>query len=121
MKQQMAIWGVVGMVISAAVFGFAFTAVSNFPPFVQNEIAVAIIFVFLLGLSVAEIPMMLYGLRLMIRNQTKSLFLISTFIIFISFASVYASIFVALTSNLLLGSLLAVLSLVRYGGGLWVK
>lgn len=121
MKRQMALWGIIGLGISAAIFGFAFTAVSSFPPFIQNTVIVAIIFVFLFGLSVAEIPMMLYGLRLMIRNQTKPLFLIGTFIIFISFAAVYASIFIALTSNLILGSILIALSLARYGGGLWIK
>ena len=121
MKWQMALWGAIGLVISAAIFGIAYLGVSNFPPFIQNEIIIVIIFVFLLGLSIAEIPMMLYGLRLMIRNQTKPLFLIGTFIIFVSFASVYASIFVVLTSNLTLGLILVALSLVRYGGGLWIK
>ena len=117
----MALWGIIGLVISAAIFGVASIGASNFPALVQNGIIVAFIFVFLLGLSVAEIPMMLYGLRLMLRNQTQPLFLIGTFIIFVSFASVYASIFVALTANVILGSVLAALTLVRYVGGLWIK
>jgi hypothetical protein len=116
------VWGIAGLVISAAIFGVAALGASNFPALIQNGIIVAIIFVFLLGLSVAEIPMMLYGLRLMACNQTKPVIIAGTFVIFVAFASVYASIFVVLTANLVLASALAFLSVVRFVGGLfWIR
>ena len=122
MKRKLILPGTAGLVISASIFSIAGFGASRFPALIQNGLIVGVIFVFLLGLSIVEIPMMLYGLRLMARSQTQTFILAGTFVIFISFASVYASVFIALTANPILGSVLAFLSLVRFAGGLfWIR
>ena len=88
----------------------------------QGGAAPAIAFATILLISLAEIPMMLFGLAQMVRSQTTPRWLvIGTFMVFVMFASVYASVFVLLTGEFAWGLVLAGISLVRFAGGALLK
>ncbi len=79
-----------------------------------------ILFGFLLFFSLAEVPMMILIMRLMIRSQTGTWLTCLTNAAFSCFAAVYAAPFVLLTGRVNLGAALAGLSLVRFVGALWL-
>ena len=69
-----------------------------------------------LGLSVAEIPMMVIGLRKLASDpkQTSSTLLALTNAFYVFFASVYAGMFVLLTGGIVVGVGLSALGIVRF-------
>lgn len=71
--------------------------------------------VFCLGLSVAEVPIMVVGLRkLAVDPKRKSFGLLAfTNALYVAFAAVYASLFVLLTGKVLIGAALSALGVVR--------
>jgi len=77
----------------------------------------------LLGLALAEIPLMTAGLRLLAGSQTHSdWFLYSGNLIFVLFPVVYAVIFVLLTNRLALGLTIAGTGVLRLlAGVIWVR
>lgn len=81
-----------------------------------------IAFVVILGLSLAEMPFMVFGLRQMARSaHTPRPLLAGIFALYVAFASVYAAIFVMLTGQVLWGLVLAALGLARLGSGMLVR
>ena len=77
----------------------------------------------LLGLALAEIPLMTAGLRALAGSQTRSdWFLYGGNLIFVLFPAVYAFIFVLLTNRLPLGLTIAGTGALRLlAGAIWVR
>jgi len=122
MRRDLAIFGVVGLVIGAAIYFTAGAVAARIPILVHGGIGGAIVFAILLLISLAEMPMMLFGLRQMAHSQsTPRVLLVGTHTVFVSFASVYASIFVVMTGEFGWGLALAALCVARFAGGAWVK
>jgi hypothetical protein len=72
-----------------------------------------LLLVFLLGCSVAEIPVMVLGMRHLVKSSSTTRLLIPINFIFAFFAAVYALPFLLLTGRIGLGVGLAGLGLVR--------
>lgn len=107
------------MLVGAAIYLTAGAIAARIPIPVRGGIGVAIVFAILLLISLAEMPMMVYGLRQMARSATTPrALLIGTFTVFVIFASVYASVFVLITGEFAWGLALAALCLARFAGGM---
>ncbi len=121
MKRDLAISGIIGLLIGGGIFGAAIALSAVLPRLIENVIVVGMLFVILLGIAVAEIPMMSLGLKQMVRGKTPRALVVAVFLIYVTFASVYASILVLLTGAILLSLGLAALALVRFASGVWVR
>ena len=122
MRRDLIVVGLVGLFFGAAVYFGAGTVATRIPTLVRGSIGVAVVFAILLLISLAEMPMMLFGLRQMARSpSTSRVLLIGTYTIFVVFASVYASVFVLLTAEFALGLALAALCVARFASGAWIK
>ena len=122
MRRGFVVSGLVGLALGAAIYFGAGAVAARIPILVRGGIGVAIVFAILLLISLAEMPMMLFGLRQMARSpSTPRGMLIGTYTIFVVFASVYASIFVLMTAEFALGLALAALCIARFASGAWIK
>lgn len=74
---------------------------------------------FLLGFSLAEIPIMIIGMRHMRGSQAGMRLAVLTNAAFTFFAAVYAAPFLLLTGRMGIGLALASLSLLRLAASLW--
>lgn len=122
MKRDLAIFGLIGLGLGTAIFLSAGAIAARIPILVQGEFGVLTVFAILLAISLAEMPLMLFGLRQMARSQTtpRALF-IGTHAVYVTFASVYASIFVVLTNEFAWGLALAALCIARFASGALVR
>lgn len=122
MRSDLTIAGIVGLVIGASIYVGASALSTLIPILLSLFFLVAVTFLFLLALSLVEIPMMLFGLRQMARSSsTPRRLLAGTFAFYVMFASVYASIFVLLTGQISWGLVLAALGLIRFASGMWIR
>ncbi len=122
MRTSLVVAGLFGLLIAAGIYWGAGAAAARVPILIQSSIGVAVAFAILLLISLAELPVMLFGLRQMARSQaTPRALLIGTFAVFVIFASVYASIFVVLTNEFAWGLVLAALCVARFASGVLVK
>jgi hypothetical protein len=120
-KRELVLPGVVGLVVGAAIYLFSSAVAARLPLLLQGSIVVAIVFVIFLAIALAEMPMMVWGLRQMARAPSPPrVMLVVTFAIYVAFASVYAAIFVLLTQSAL-SIALAALCLARFVSGIWIK
>ena len=92
-------------------------------PWALEGVAQIVAYLFLLGLALAEIPLMTAGLRTLARSRTRAdWFLYGGTAIFIFFAAVYAAIFIVLGNRLDLGLTIAGTGLLRLVAGIvWVR
>ena len=122
MNPVLAIAGLIGLLVGAGIYAGAGALAQHIPTLLQGGVGAAIVFAILLLISLAEMPMMLFGLRHMTRSQTMPrVLVVGTFTFFVMFAAVYASVFVLITGEFEWGLALAALCLVRYAGGAMLK
>ncbi|HEX7588111.1 MAG TPA: hypothetical protein VF478_07340 [Anaerolineae bacterium] len=122
MNPALVISGLVGLLAGTVIYSSAGVAAQRIPILLQGGAGPAIAFATFLLISLAEIPMMLFGLTHMVRSQTTPRWLvIGTFMVFVMFAAVYASVFVLLTGEFAWGLVLTGISLVRFAGGALLK
>ena len=122
MNPALVISGTVGLLAGAVVYWGADAVAQRIPILVQGGVGAAIVFVTLLLISLVEIPMMLVGLRYLVRSQiTPRALVIGAFAVFVMFASVYGAVFVLLTGEFTWGLVLTALCLVRFTGGMLLK
>ncbi len=121
MKRDLAMAGLIGLAIGGMIFYAASSLSAGLPRLVEGTIGVGLLFLVLLGIAVAEIPMMSLGLRQMAQGKTPRGLVVAVFLIYVTFASVYASILILLTGAFLLSAGLAGLALVRFATGAWVR
>jgi len=107
--------GLVGAVILTVICLFI-TTMGYLPPLLVNPIFVGGLFAFFLALSLAEIPVMIFGLRYMVLSPNpKAHYAVGlTNFGYPLFAGVYAAVFILLTAYFWLGLLLGSLSIVRF-------
>ncbi len=122
MRRDLVVFGAIGLSAAVAIYLTASAIAARIPILVQGSIGVAIVFAILLAISLAEMPLMLFGLRQMARSTaTPRALLIGTFTVYVMFASVYAAIFVLLTGEFAWGLVLAALSVARFASGALVQ
>ena len=92
-------------------------------PWALQGTAQLAVYLFLLGLALAEIPLMVAGLRAMARSETRADWILySGNLAFVFFAAVYALIFILITNRLDLGLTIAGTGLLRLiAGVIWVR
>ncbi|MDE3091385.1 MAG: hypothetical protein KGJ80_18620 [Chloroflexota bacterium] len=121
MARGMIVAGIIGLAVGALIFLGARTIAAYWPNLIQG-VGAAMVFLFLLLISLAEMPLMLYGFRQMARGKlTPRSLLAGAFGVYVAFGAVYAAIFVLLTSQFALGLALASLCLARFLSGGLVK
>ena len=122
MRRDLLFSGVIGLLVGAGVY-FGTSALSaRIPILLQGTLLGAIAFMFFFLLALIEVPIMLLALRQMARSaSTPRRLLLATFGFFVAFASVYASAFVLLTGQIVLGLGITSLGVVRYIGGIWIR
>ncbi len=122
MRRDLVVSGLIGLFVAAGIYFGAGAVSARIPVLIQGGAGAVIVFAILLLISLVEMPMMLFGLRQMARSQTTpGALVIGTFMVFVIFASVYASIFVVLTNEFAWGLVLAALCLARFASGVLVK
>jgi len=122
MQRDLALTGMVGLFVGAALYAGASALSTRIPILAQGTVVAAIVFAFLLLLALFEVPMMLFGLRQMARSAfTPRRLLLGTFGIYVAFASFYASAFVLLTGQIALGLVIAAVCVARLGSGIWIE
>lgn len=121
LRSQLALSGIVGVAGGAVLMGGAlfFLRRTGLAPLVSG-LGTWTLLAFLLFFSLAEIPLMLFGMRHMIGGGGSSRPVVLTNAVFTFFAAVYAAPFLLLTGRVGIGLALAGLSLVRLVGGLWL-
>ncbi len=121
MKRDMLVAGALGFFVGAVIYASASGLSRLLPILVQGFLLVAIVFVFLFAIAAIEIPVMVFGMRQIVRSTSPRRLLVGTFGIYVAFASVYASAFVLLTGEILLGLVLAGLACIRLASGVWIR
>jgi hypothetical protein len=121
-KRELIFSGIVGLVAGLGVYLGASVLSAIIPTLLGDTLATTITFAFFLSLSLLEIPVMVFGLRQMVRSLTTPRWLpTATFGVYVGFAFVYASLFVVLTSQVPVGWAMLLLGLVRFASGALVK
>ena len=114
---SIALTGLVGLIGAVVVTVFCVVVATQawYPTIITNSWIVLGLFLFLALFSVAEIPVMIYGLRSIASsaNPRANVIVLITTGGYTFFAAVYAAPFILLTGNLWAGAALAGLSLVR--------
>ncbi len=122
MKGSLLIAGIVGLLLSAAIYWGGSIVARRIPILVTSPVGAGIVFALLLAVALAEMPIMIFGLRQMARSlNTPRPALNGTFVIYVTFAAVYAAAFVLVTGQFAWGLVLAALSLVRLASGIVIK
>ena len=114
MKLDVAIAGAVGVLLGSGIYYVASTASTQVPTLIGHPVGVAIFGLILLAIAIAEIPIMTFGLKKIAASTTPRPFLLGTHLIFVTFASVYAAIFVLFTGQIGWGLIIAAGLVVRF-------
>ncbi|MBI5651711.1 MAG: hypothetical protein HZC40_14900 [Chloroflexi bacterium] len=121
MKWDVAIAGALGVLIGGGIYQLASMVSTRYSGLIEHPLGIAIIFLILLGIAIAEMPVMLFGLKKIAASTTPRPFLLGTHLVFVMFASVYAAIFVLLTGQIIWGWLLALVIVARFFTGALFK
>jgi hypothetical protein len=115
-RYPLLISGVVGLVCNVLFFSLVAWTRERFVPVIFDGWLVLLPLSLCLGFSVAEIPIMVFGLKRMASGRSPaSLVLIAlTNACYVFFAAVYAGIFVLLSGAIIVGAGLSALGLVRF-------
>jgi len=119
-RSQLALSGALGVVVGAALMGgglFLWQRLGTEPLVIAW--VTWLLLGFLLIFSLAEIPLMIFGMRYMGSSASGKRLIALVNAAFTFFAAVYAVPFLLLTGRIGIGLALAALSLVRFAGALW--
>jgi hypothetical protein len=119
LRSQLALSGLVGVAGGAMLTGGAIFLLqqTSLVPLITG-LATWALLSFLLLFSLAEIPVMIFGIRRLVANPSGTKLAVLINAIFTSFAAVYATPFLLLTGRVGIGLALAALCLVRFAGTL---
>jgi hypothetical protein len=120
LRSQLALSGGIGLAGGVALMGGALflLARTGLEPLVTGWVA-WLLLAGVLGFSLAEIPVMVFGMRQMASGTSGNRLIVVTNAAFTSFAAVYAVPFLVLTGRVGIGIALAGLGLVRFFSALW--
>jgi hypothetical protein len=86
-----------------------------------NDFLVITAYLLLLGLALAEIPLMVSGLRIVARSNARRWLLYAANVIFVFFSAFYAALFIVLSGHYVLGLTIAGTGLLRLAAGaVWI-
>jgi hypothetical protein len=122
MKPDIAVSGLIGLVIGGFVFLAAHWYKNSIPLRLEGSIAIAIAFLVLLLIALLEMPVMVWALQRMVRDaSTPRVAVLGTHAVYNCFAAVYAAAFLLLTGKETLAFVLAGLGLLRFVSGIWIR
>ncbi|MBI3537936.1 MAG: hypothetical protein HY070_10300 [Chloroflexi bacterium] len=121
MKRDLFLAGLVGWLIGGAIYFLVSWVTKYFSNLIYDQMGVTLVFAALGLIALIEIPMMIFGVQRMARGNMARSILAATFGFYVSFAFVYADVFIFLTGDQTLGNVLAALSLARWISGGWIK
>jgi hypothetical protein len=118
-RSRLVLSGGLGVLGGAALTGGALFLLRDLraAPLVSG-IGIWILLLFLLFFSLAEIPLMILGMRHMVKDASAGGLVVVTNAAFTLFAAIYALPVLLLTTQVAIGLALAALSLVRFAGAL---
>jgi hypothetical protein len=119
LRSQLTLSGLAGVASGAALMGGTVWLLrrTGLPPLIAGPAMWALLGLLLL-FSLAEIPLMIFGMRRMAVNAAGRRLAALTNVAFTFFAAVYATPFLLLTGKVSISLVLAGLCLVRFGGAL---
>lgn len=123
MKRDIAISGILGLVLGLFIFFFANWLKTFIPILVADFITTLVVFAILLIIALIEMPMMVFAIRLLSNTTISRRVVDSAFLFYVSFASIYALIFILFAGNdyPYFGTMLAALGLVRFVSGIFLR
>lgn len=114
--------GLVGLAIGVVVILAAAWAASRIPSLNLGPSLVTLGFALLVLAALAEIPIMVFSLRQMVRSASVPLSVVLVLnAAYTAFASVYGAIYMLLTREMMGGLAIASLGILRVASGAWVK
>jgi hypothetical protein len=121
-KSDLALSGLLGLVIAGFIFVAASGISANLPGLIQDAMIEAMVFAFLLFIAVVEMPLMVIGMRQLVHSaSTPRAIVLGTNAGYVAFASVYAAAFLLITRESAWALLLAALTLLRFASGVFVR
>jgi hypothetical protein len=122
MRRDLVVFGLVGLGLGVSINLGAGAVAARIPIMIQGRIGGVVVFAILLAFSLAEMPLMLFGLQQLARSQTTPrAMVVGTYTVYVTFASVYASLFVVLTNEFAWGLVLAALCVARFASGAMIR
>lgn len=123
MKRDIAISGILGLVLGLFFFFFANWLKSLIPILVADFITTIVVFAILLSFALIEMPTMVFAIRLLSSTTISRRVVDGAFLFYVAFASIYAMIFILLSGNdhPYFGTWLAALGLVRFLSGVFLR
>jgi hypothetical protein len=119
LRSRLALSGGVGVLGGAALTGGALFLLRDLRPApLVSGVGIWLLLLFLLFFSLAEIPLMIFGMRHMVKDASAGGLVVVTNAAFTLFAAIYALPVLLLTTRVAMGLALAGLSLVRFAGAL---
>ncbi len=116
----LAVSGAFGILLAGLVYSLAGRGAAALSAFIPPQ-AEPFIFAFLLLFSLAEIPMMVLGLRTLARQQIHRAVIYSANAGYVAFAAVYSAILIVLCGQSILTALLAGLCAARWISSQWIR
>ncbi len=123
MKRDIALSGTLGVILGLGILLLAISIKNFVPTLVSEFISTVVVFSILLIIALVEMPVTVMAIRLLSNSTISRRAIAGTFLFYVSFAAVYAFIFLLLagSEHLYLGILLAGLCLVRFASGVFVR
>ena len=119
LRSRLALSGGLGVLGGVALTGGALFLLGDLRPApLVSGIGIWLLLLFLLFFSLAEIPLMILGMRHMVKGASGGRLVVVTNAAFTLFAAIYALPVLLLTTRVYIGLALAALSLVRFVGAL---
>lgn len=121
MRADIGLAGGIGFVIGAALFAAAVKLSGSLPLLVDSDGLAMFAFVVFLLAELAEMPLMVVGLRQMMRSaEPVRLLVLGADAGYVAFAAFYASVFVLATGRLAGALVLGALGLLRFASGMLI-
>ncbi len=123
MKRDIALSGMIGLTLDACIFFLANWLASFLPTLATGFITTTVVFVIILIVALVEMPIMVVAIRILSTTAITRRIIQGSFAIYVSFASIYALMFILLAGNGYpwLGIVLAALGLVRFASGVFIR
>ncbi len=120
-RRALALSGAAGVALAALVYFLAARLGGLLRSWPSVREAEVIVFVILCVFALAEIPVMVFGLRTLYREKVSRIFIYVANGLYVAFAAFYAAVLVVLFGESNLSALLVSLSLARWASDWWIR
>ncbi len=123
MKRDIALSGILGLIVGLLIVFFANWLKGFIPTPVSDSITTLVVFSIILLIALLEMPLMVFAIRRMSGTIMPRRIIGGVFLFYVSFAAVYAAIFLLLTADSYsnLGMVLFASSTIRFLTGIFIK